>query len=56
VEIAQLDPMLVYFYVPYVERQRALDKVGTFDADEAFGKSRSHWSCRLSAYTHVLVM
>jgi RND family efflux transporter MFP subunit len=31
VEIAQLDPMKVYFYVPYVERQRALDKAGTFD-------------------------
>jgi membrane fusion protein (multidrug efflux system) len=38
VEIAQLDPMKVYFYVPYVERQRALDKAGTFDADALFEK------------------
>jgi multidrug efflux pump subunit AcrA (membrane-fusion protein) len=38
VEIAQLDPMKVYFYVPYVERQRALDKAGTFDPDEIFEK------------------
>ena len=37
-EIAQLDPMKVYFYVPYVERQRALDKAGTFDADALFEK------------------
>jgi RND family efflux transporter MFP subunit len=28
-EIAQLDPMEVSFRVPYVERQRALDKAGT---------------------------
>ena len=39
VEIAQLDPMKVYFYVPYVERQRALDKVETSDADALFDKS-----------------
>ncbi|MBV9517048.1 MAG: efflux RND transporter periplasmic adaptor subunit [Hyphomicrobiales bacterium] len=39
VEIAQLDPMLVYFQVPYVERQRALDRVGAFDADELFDNS-----------------
>jgi membrane fusion protein (multidrug efflux system) len=38
-EIAQLDPMQVYFYVPYVERQRALDKVETSDADALFDKS-----------------
>src|ERR1700729_780898 len=37
-EIAQLDPMKVYFYVPYVERQRALDKAGTFDPNEIFEK------------------
>jgi RND family efflux transporter MFP subunit len=39
VEIAQLDPMQVYFHVPYVERQRALDKAGTSDAGEVFDKS-----------------
>ena len=39
VEIAQLDPMEVYFRVPYVERQRALDKAGTSDADDVFDKS-----------------
>jgi RND family efflux transporter MFP subunit len=38
-EIAQLDPMEVYFHVPYVERQRALDMTGTSDADELFDKS-----------------
>jgi membrane fusion protein (multidrug efflux system) len=38
VEIAELDPMKVYFYVPYVERQRALDKARTFDADALFEK------------------
>jgi hypothetical protein len=38
-EIAQLDPMEVSFHVPYVERQRALDKAGTSDADEVFDKS-----------------
>ena len=38
VEIAQLDPMKVYFYVPYVERQRALDKARTFDMDALFEK------------------
>ena len=37
-EIAQLAPMKVYFYVPYAERQRALDKAGTFDPDEIFEK------------------
>jgi membrane fusion protein, multidrug efflux system len=35
-EIAQLDPMLVSFQVPYVEWQRALDKAGTSDSDELF--------------------
>ena len=35
-EIAQLDPMLVFFHVPYVEWQQALDKAGTSDADELF--------------------
>ena len=39
VEIAQLDPMLVSFQVPYVEWQRALDKMGTSDADELFQRS-----------------
>ena len=38
-EIAQLDPILVSFYVPYVERQRALDKAGTSAADELFHRS-----------------
>ena len=38
-EIAQLDPMLVYFQVPYVERQRALDRSGASDADELFDNS-----------------
>jgi membrane fusion protein, multidrug efflux system len=40
-EVAQLDPMEVSFRVPYVERQRALDKAGTSDADadEVFDKS-----------------
>ena len=38
-EIAQLDPMEVYFRVPYVERQRALDKAGTSDADDVFDNS-----------------
>ena len=38
-EIAQLDPMEVYFRVPYVERQRALDKARTSDGDEVFDKS-----------------
>ena len=38
-EIAQLDPMQVYFRVPYVERLQALDKAGTSDADELFDKS-----------------
>ena len=35
-EIAQLDPMVVSFQVPYVEWQRALDKAGTSDSDELF--------------------
>jgi membrane fusion protein (multidrug efflux system) len=39
VEIAQLDPMLVYFHVPYVERQRAIDKARPSDAAELFDKS-----------------
>ena len=39
VEIAQLDPMLVSFHVPYVEWQRALDKAGTSDADDLFERS-----------------
>ena len=39
VEIAQLDPMLVSFQVPYVEGLRALDKMGTSDADELFQRS-----------------
>jgi membrane fusion protein, multidrug efflux system len=38
-EIAQLDPMLVSFQVPYVEWLRALDKAGTSDADELFERS-----------------
>jgi membrane fusion protein (multidrug efflux system) len=38
-EIAQLDPMEVHFRVSYVERQRALDKARTSDADEVFDKS-----------------
>ena len=38
-EIAQLDPILVSFYVSYVERQRALDKAGTSAADELFHRS-----------------
>jgi RND family efflux transporter MFP subunit len=36
VEIAQLDPMLVSFQVPYVEWLRALDKAGTSGGDELF--------------------
>jgi hypothetical protein len=36
---AQLDPMEVYFRVPYVERQRAFDKAGTSDADDVFDRS-----------------
>jgi membrane fusion protein, multidrug efflux system len=39
VEIAQLDPMLVSFQVPYVEWLRALDQAGTSDADELFERS-----------------
>ena len=38
-EIAQLDPMLISFQVPYVEWLRALDKAGTSDADELFERS-----------------
>jgi hypothetical protein len=38
-EIAQLDPILVSFYVPYVERQRAFDKAGTSTASEIFQRS-----------------
>jgi len=39
VEIAQLDPILVSFRVPFVERQRALDKAGTSHADELFDRA-----------------
>ena len=38
-EMAQLDPMEVYFRVPYFERQRALDKAGTSDADDVLDNS-----------------
>jgi membrane fusion protein, multidrug efflux system len=38
-EIAQLDPILVSFNVPFVERQRALDKAATSDANELFDRS-----------------
>ena len=38
-EIAQLDPILVSFYVPYVERQRAFDKAGTSAVSELFQRS-----------------
>ena len=38
-EVAQLDPILVSFYVPYDERQRALDKAGTSATDELFKRS-----------------
>jgi RND family efflux transporter MFP subunit len=39
VEIARLDPILVSFYVPYVERQRAFDTAGTSSVNELFQKS-----------------
>jgi membrane fusion protein, multidrug efflux system len=35
-EIAQLDPILVSFYVPFNEREQALDKAGTSNAVELF--------------------
>jgi len=38
-EIAQLDPVLVSFSVPYTERQRAFDKAGTSVAAEVFQHS-----------------
>jgi RND family efflux transporter MFP subunit len=38
-EIAQLDPILVSFNVPFVERGRALEKAGTSDAAELFDRS-----------------
>jgi membrane fusion protein, multidrug efflux system len=38
-EIAQLDPILVSFNVPYVERQRAFDNAGTFTVSELFQRS-----------------
>jgi membrane fusion protein, multidrug efflux system len=38
-EIAQLNPILVSFYVPYDERQRAFEKVGTSIAEELFKRS-----------------
>jgi membrane fusion protein, multidrug efflux system len=38
-EIAQLDPILVSFYVPYDERQRAFEKVGTSTTEELFKRS-----------------
>jgi RND family efflux transporter MFP subunit len=38
-EITQLDPVLVSFYVPYLERQRAFEKAGTFAAAEIFQRS-----------------
>ena len=38
-EIAELDPILVSFNVPFVERERALEKAGTSDANELFDKS-----------------
>jgi membrane fusion protein, multidrug efflux system len=39
-EIAQLDPILVSFSVPYIERQRAFDKVGTSVVAEVFQRSK----------------
>lgn len=38
-EIAQLDPILVSFNVPYEERQRALEKAGVSGGDELFKRS-----------------
>ena len=38
-EIAQLDPVLVSFSVPYTERQRAFDKADTSVAAEVFQHS-----------------
>src|SRR5262249_29677805 len=39
-EIAQLDPVLVAFEVPYVERERAFDKAGTSSIPEVFSRIR----------------
>jgi RND family efflux transporter MFP subunit len=53
VEIAQLDPILVSFFVPYVERQRAFDKrERQLRASYSRGR-RSHWSCRRGKYTSI---
>ena len=38
-EIAQLDPILISFNVPYLERQRAFDKAGTSTVSELFQRS-----------------
>jgi membrane fusion protein (multidrug efflux system) len=38
-EVVQLDPVLVSFFVPYVERQRAFEKAGTFAVPEVFQRS-----------------
>ena len=38
-EIAQLDPVLVSFSVPYAERQRAFENAGTSVAVEVFQRS-----------------
>ena len=38
-EIAQLDPILVSFNVPFVERERALERAGTSDSNEVFDRS-----------------
>jgi multidrug efflux pump subunit AcrA (membrane-fusion protein) len=38
-EIAQLDPILVSFSVPYLERQRAFDKAGTSVPAEVFQRA-----------------
>jgi membrane fusion protein, multidrug efflux system len=38
-EIAQLDPILVSFSVPYIDRQRAFDKAGTSTVSELFQRS-----------------
>ena len=39
-EIAQLDPVLVSFSVPYAERQRAFEKAGTSVVAEVFQRSK----------------
>jgi hypothetical protein len=38
-EIAQLDPILVSFSVPYLERKRAFDKAGTSVPAEVFQRA-----------------